>query len=90
MIVAEYRMHETNTSRNSELMLTTTLQVLKSQARYFATIPTPARVPRGRSILAKTVRAPACVGIGTFLLHFATNHLLRKLLRLAVTIRKDY
>jgi hypothetical protein len=28
VIVAEYRMHETNTSRNSELMLTTTLQVL--------------------------------------------------------------
>ena len=33
-IVAEYRMHEANTSRNSELMLTTTLQVLKRQAKY--------------------------------------------------------
>jgi glycosyltransferase involved in cell wall biosynthesis len=34
VIVAEYRMHETNTSLNSELMLTTTLQVLNRQARY--------------------------------------------------------
>ncbi len=34
VIVAEYRMHGTNTSRNSELMLTTTLQVLRRQARY--------------------------------------------------------
>lgn len=34
VIVAEYRMHGTNMSRNSELMLTTTLQVLHRQARY--------------------------------------------------------
>jgi len=34
VIVAEYRMHGANTSRDSELMLTTTLQVLKGQARY--------------------------------------------------------
>jgi glycosyltransferase involved in cell wall biosynthesis len=34
VIVAEYRMHRTNTSRNSELMLTTTLQVLNRQRRY--------------------------------------------------------
>jgi glycosyltransferase involved in cell wall biosynthesis len=34
MIVAEYRMHESNMSRNPELMLTTTLRVLASQARY--------------------------------------------------------
>jgi glycosyltransferase involved in cell wall biosynthesis len=33
-IVAEYRIHDTNASRNSELMLTMTLRVLKSQARY--------------------------------------------------------
>jgi glycosyltransferase involved in cell wall biosynthesis len=33
-IVAEYRKHGTNTSLNSELMLITTLRVLKSQARY--------------------------------------------------------
>jgi hypothetical protein len=31
-IVAEYRIHETNASRNPELMLTTTLRVLKNQA----------------------------------------------------------
>lgn len=34
LVVAEYRMHGANTSRDSELMLTTTLQVLKGQARY--------------------------------------------------------
>ena len=39
VIVAEYRMHEANTSRDSELMLTTTLQVLKDQARYLAKTP---------------------------------------------------
>lgn len=33
-VVAEYRMHQTNTSRNSELMLTVTLRVLRGQARY--------------------------------------------------------
>lgn len=33
-IVAEYRRHEANTSRDSELMLTLTLQVLKGQAEY--------------------------------------------------------
>jgi glycosyltransferase involved in cell wall biosynthesis len=33
-LVAEYRIHESNTSRNSELMLTTTLQVLRRQALY--------------------------------------------------------
>jgi glycosyltransferase involved in cell wall biosynthesis len=33
-IVAEYRIHEAALSRNSELMLTTTLGVLKSQAKY--------------------------------------------------------
>jgi hypothetical protein len=33
-IAAEYRMHDANTSRDSELMLTTTLQVLKRQAKY--------------------------------------------------------
>jgi glycosyltransferase involved in cell wall biosynthesis len=33
-IVAEYRKHGANTSLNSELMLLTTLRVLKSQARY--------------------------------------------------------
>jgi glycosyltransferase involved in cell wall biosynthesis len=33
-IVAEYRKHGANTSRNSELMLTTTLEVLEGQARF--------------------------------------------------------
>jgi glycosyltransferase involved in cell wall biosynthesis len=33
-VIAEYRIHDTNVSRNSELMLTMTLRVLKSQARY--------------------------------------------------------
>lgn len=38
-IIAEYRIHDSNTSRNSELMLTMTLQVLKSQARYIRSDP---------------------------------------------------
>jgi glycosyltransferase involved in cell wall biosynthesis len=33
-VVAEYRIHDTNASRNAELMLSMTLRVLKSQARY--------------------------------------------------------
>jgi glycosyltransferase involved in cell wall biosynthesis len=33
-VVAEYRLHKNNVSRNSELMLTTTLRVLASQASY--------------------------------------------------------
>jgi len=33
-IVAEYRIHETNASRNSELMLSMTLRVLNRQSRY--------------------------------------------------------
>jgi glycosyltransferase involved in cell wall biosynthesis len=33
-IVAEYRIHESNMSRNAELMLITTLRVLRSQAPY--------------------------------------------------------
>jgi glycosyltransferase involved in cell wall biosynthesis len=33
-VVAEYRIHDTNASRNSEMMLSMTLRVLKSQARY--------------------------------------------------------
>ena len=39
VIVAEYRMHGTNTSRDSELMLTTTLQVLKNEAKYLDNDP---------------------------------------------------
>jgi glycosyltransferase involved in cell wall biosynthesis len=33
-VMAEYRIHETNASRNPELMLTATLEVLKTQARF--------------------------------------------------------
>jgi glycosyltransferase involved in cell wall biosynthesis len=33
-VVAEYRMHQTNTSRNSALMLTMTVDVLRRQARH--------------------------------------------------------
>jgi glycosyltransferase involved in cell wall biosynthesis len=33
-VVADYRLHKSNVSRNSELMLTTTLRVLASQAGY--------------------------------------------------------
>jgi hypothetical protein len=33
-VVAEYRLHQANASHNSELMLTMTLRVLGSQARY--------------------------------------------------------
>jgi glycosyltransferase involved in cell wall biosynthesis len=33
-VVAEYRLHKNNVSRNSELMLTMTLDVLESQARF--------------------------------------------------------
>jgi hypothetical protein len=33
-VVAEYRMHQTNLSHNSALMLTTTLRVLRREARY--------------------------------------------------------
>jgi glycosyltransferase involved in cell wall biosynthesis len=33
-IVAEYRIHDTNASRNPELMLTTTLRVLKTQTQF--------------------------------------------------------
>jgi glycosyltransferase involved in cell wall biosynthesis len=33
-VIAEYRMHQANASHNSELMLTMTLQVLRSQASY--------------------------------------------------------
>jgi glycosyltransferase involved in cell wall biosynthesis len=33
-VIAEYRLHRTNASHNSELMLVKTLQVLHSQARY--------------------------------------------------------
>jgi glycosyltransferase involved in cell wall biosynthesis len=38
VVVAEYRMHDGSMSRNPELMLTSTLQVLRGQARYVRNI----------------------------------------------------
>jgi glycosyltransferase involved in cell wall biosynthesis len=38
-VVAEYRMHRSNASRNSELMLTMTMQVLKRHWRYIRSHP---------------------------------------------------
>ena len=38
-VVAEYRLHKTNASHNSELMLTMTLDVLKTQWRYVRSHP---------------------------------------------------
>jgi len=83
VIVAEYRMHGTNTSRDSELMLTTTLQVLKSQARYLDNEPGRLiafhqgvrswRKQYGRQLASELARSYSTL---------RTNHLLRKLMRL--------
>ena len=83
VIVAEYRMHGANTSRDSELMLTTTLQVLKSQARYLDNDPGRLiafragvkswRKQYGRQLASELARSSSTL---------RTNHLLRKLMRL--------
>jgi glycosyltransferase involved in cell wall biosynthesis len=83
VIVAEYRMHGTNTSRDSELMLTTTLQVLKSQARYLDNDPGRLiafragvkswRKQYGRQLASELARSYSTLRM---------NHLLRKLVRL--------
>ncbi len=83
VIVAEYRMHGTNTSRDSELMLTTTLQVLKSQASYLDYDPGRLiafregvrswRKQYGRQLASELARSNSTL---------RTNHLLRKLMRL--------
>jgi glycosyltransferase involved in cell wall biosynthesis len=83
-IVAEYRKHGTNTSRNSELMLTTTLQVLKDQAKYlgndagrliaFHEGVRSWRKQYGRQLASELARSYSTLPI---------DHLLRKLLRLA-------
>jgi glycosyltransferase involved in cell wall biosynthesis len=83
-IIAEYRMHETNTSRNSELMLTTTLQVLKSQAKYICKDPGRLlafregvrswRKQYGRQLAWELARSFSTLGV---------DHLRRKLLLLA-------
>jgi glycosyltransferase involved in cell wall biosynthesis len=82
-IVAEYRMHEGNTSRDSELMLTMTLQVLKSQARYldndsgrlsaFHEGIKSWRKQYGRQLAAELANSYSTLDM---------DHLLRKLLRL--------
>jgi glycosyltransferase involved in cell wall biosynthesis len=83
VIVAEYRMHGTNTSRDSELMLTTTLRVLKSQARYLDNEPGRLiafhqgvrswRKQYGRQLASELARSYSTLRM---------NHLLRKLMRL--------
>lgn len=84
MIMAEYRMHEANTSRNSELMLTTTLQVLKDQKKYLGNNSGHALAFRegvrswqkqyGRKLVLELARSDSAL---------PAEHLLRKLLRLA-------
>lgn len=83
-IVAEYRKHGANTSRNSELMLTTTLQVLNEQARYLRNNSSLLiafhegirswRRQYGRQLAAELARSCSTLSM---------NHFLRKLLRLA-------
>jgi glycosyltransferase involved in cell wall biosynthesis len=83
VIVAEYRMHGANASRDSELMLTTTLQVLKSQARYLDNDPGRLtafhegvrswRRQYGRQLASELARSYSTLRM---------NHLLRKLTRL--------
>jgi glycosyltransferase involved in cell wall biosynthesis len=82
-VIAEYRMHGANTSRDSELMLTATLQVLKSQARYldndsgriiaFREGVRSWRKQYGRQLAAELGRSSSTLRM---------DHLLRKLLRL--------
>ena len=84
-IVAEYRKHGANTSRNSELMLTTTLKVLEGQARFV-------RNDAGRLIAfregVRSWRKQYGRQLASELAHsYSTlpmDHLLRKMLRLAV------
>jgi hypothetical protein len=83
-IVAEYRKHEANVSHNSELMLTTTLQVLKDQERYlrndsgriiaFHEGVRSWRKQYGRQLASELARSYSTL---------PTDHLLRKLRRLA-------
>jgi len=80
-IVAEYRKHGANTSRNSELMLTTTLEVLEGQARFV-------RNDAGRLVAfregVRSWRKQYGRQLASELAHsnFALGHLLRKLLLL--------
>jgi glycosyltransferase involved in cell wall biosynthesis len=82
-VVAEYRKHATNTSRNSELMLTTTLRVLQGEARYvrndggrliaFRQGVLSWRKQYGRQLASELARSYSTLRI---------SHLMRKLLRL--------
>ncbi len=82
-IVAEYRKHGTNTSLNAELMLTTTLQVLKDQGKYLGNDSGRSiafqegvrswRKQYGRQLASELARSHSTLPI---------DHLLRKLLRL--------
>jgi glycosyltransferase involved in cell wall biosynthesis len=84
LVVAEYRRHEANLSLNSELMLTTTLQVLEAQARYVGNDPDRLhafheglrswRKQYGRQLASELARSFSSLG---------TDHLRRKLLLLA-------
>jgi hypothetical protein len=84
VIVAEYRLHEGNTSRDSELMLSMTLQVLEGQARYvrndsgrlfaFHAGVRSWRRQYGRQLASELARSYSTLPM---------DHLLRKLLRLA-------
>ena len=83
-IVAEYRKHGTNTSHDSELMLTTTLRVLKDQAKYLGNDSGRSiafhegvrswRKQYGRQLASELARSHSALPM---------DHLLRKLLRLA-------
>jgi glycosyltransferase involved in cell wall biosynthesis len=83
VVIAEYRLHGANTSRDSELMLTTTLQVLKSQARYlhndsgrliaFHEGIRSWRKQYGRQLASEVARSYSTLRM---------DHLLRKLMRL--------
>ena len=82
-VIAEYRLHKTNASHNSELMLTMTLQVLKRQVRYVRGNPSRLlafvegirgwRKQYGRQLAAELARS---------LPTLQTGHLRRKLLLL--------
>jgi glycosyltransferase involved in cell wall biosynthesis len=83
-VVAEYRMHEANISRNPELMLTTTLEVLGSHKRYihndaarllaFRKGLRSWRKQYGRQLASEVARSFSTLQVG---------HLRRKLLLLA-------
>jgi glycosyltransferase involved in cell wall biosynthesis len=84
VVVAEYRRHESNTSLDSERMLTVTLQVLKEQAKYIGDDPGRQQAFReglrnwrkqyGRQLAAELARSVSTLDL---------SHLQRKLRLLA-------